>query len=841
MTQQPPKSVNKSVIGDSQGLYQYYLLSGAHGPAGAAPHYIAEDGSKQDVPAGSFGNFAGLDDDKLDAIRKMGMSAVWLSPVYAADPTKPGYTYNATDYYNVNTLYGSLDDLKSLVNRAHAKGLGVVLDEVFNHTANVHPWFQASRDPNHLNHTQYKDYYVWQDPILVGAEEKKQNPAVFAKAFGTDEELRAAVLADIAQGGDGKSALPRITIPLRNSKGKILHKKNLDGTEQEAIASVDVVPTMDWWARDAQGLMSRVVTTDGESVAPDHSNIPKDRSGNQVWIALPMKDEQGRVIYPPNNFVNIAGERAWDYDAGRKQMYCHLFDDSMPDLNIGNKAVNDELLKVGNFWKHECGVDGFRMDAARQVGTNPLMVASGLADGQEQTTKLLEKFPEVERMSKLDRQLFLAGMTSNPPNTLRELFKDQHWESPSPSQELLDAIHSRYPATKKMSEEDMLMYVGTIDVPVRHATETGNLFSGGFRLFLHPRDIGQPTGQEFWSAFSDEMKRNRPDFAILHEFGDDPRLAQLYKEAGAGDYFYLSSLDSSHGIDTQGKPSMQRLKRDVKDTLDAMPGGVGVNWTPDNHDTSRFMTRMGFDPACPPAGRDAQECIAGQKLLLQFISHLPGNVTLYNGTELGLGTPQGKEIKAQDGRDPFDYFTRFTSGNLEARNHDFARGAYPWSPKDFDANNLLQGQGRFFKTADSWQGRDWETQNQDPNSVLHAFKKAMRERQQNPILSQTGEMKFLKYDFGNADLNNNVLIYARSNAEGLTQLFVDNFTNKPITLDLDKLLGQHAGVDALMAMRTKALLSTSMMAEPYKITVGAYQEEDIGRPLTRESTRVASR
>ncbi len=830
---------------DSRGLYQYFLLTQAYAPDSNTPHYHAKDGAggtaQVALPKGAFGNFAGLTNERLDAIKKMGMSAIWLSPVYNADPTMPGFTYNATDYRSVNPIYGTADDLKALTQRAHVKGLKVVLDEVFNHTANAHPWFQASRDSHHPEHEKYKDFYVWQEPIRVGKEEAAANPAL-SKVFVSDDQLREAILEDIAKGGDGKSCLPKVEVPLRDSTGSVMHKKNPEtGKDIQQIATVTLSPAMDWWSRSKDGLMDRVVTTDGLPVAIDRSNIPRKADGTQVWVALPIKDENGKILYPPNNYLNCDGDRAWDYDSQRGQMYLHLFHDTMPDLNIGNRQVNSALTEVGKYWRDEFGADGFRMDAARMAGTHPLLLASGLENDGAQAKILQEAFPETVGMSKLDRQLFVAGMTSNPPNTLRELFKDRQWENPFPTEEMVNEIHRRYPGTRSMSNEDMLMYVGTLDLPLRSAAQTGNLFAEGFREWLHPRDIAQDTGLEFWKQFTAEMKTGHPNFSILHEFGDDPRMAKIYKDAGAGDYFYLSSFDNTYGLGADGKPSMQMLRRDISNTLASMPDGSGVNWTPDNHDTTRFMTRMGFDPACNPSGRSEEECLAGQKLLMKFISHLPGNVTMYNGTELGLGSPFGREIIAQEGRDPLHYFSSATANNPHAQTHDYSRAAYPWSPEDYNSDNLHGGQGRFFRTPDSWRGRDYQTQNSDLNSVLHVFKKAMQERTGSPILNKTGSMTFLNYDFGNAELNNNVLIYARSNAEGQTQIFVDNFTNKSIDLDMDKLFGQHDGVDKLITARSRALLSTSMMADPYKITVDAYQEQDIGRPLIRESGRVESR
>ncbi|KAK5993730.1 Alpha-amylase A type-1/2 [Cladobotryum mycophilum] len=77
------------------------------------------------------GTFRGLE-SKLDYIRGMGFDALWITPVVAN--SAGGYHgYWAQDLYAINNHYGSADDLKSLVNTAHGKGMYVMVDVVANH------------------------------------------------------------------------------------------------------------------------------------------------------------------------------------------------------------------------------------------------------------------------------------------------------------------------------------------------------------------------------------------------------------------------------------------------------------------------------------------------------------------------------------------------------------------------------------------------------------------------------------------------------------------------------------------------------------------------------------
>ena len=115
------------------------------------------------VRAFSDGNADGHGDlrgllDKLDYLQELGVTCLWLMPIYPSPLRDDGY--DIADFYNVAATFGNLDDLKSLVEAAHARGLRLIMDLVLNHTSDEHPWFKASRSDRN---SPYRDYYVWND------------------------------------------------------------------------------------------------------------------------------------------------------------------------------------------------------------------------------------------------------------------------------------------------------------------------------------------------------------------------------------------------------------------------------------------------------------------------------------------------------------------------------------------------------------------------------------------------------------------------------------------------------------------------------------------------------
>ncbi|HMN29451.1 MAG TPA: alpha-amylase family glycosyl hydrolase, partial [Caldilineaceae bacterium] len=90
------------------------------------------------------GNLPGVI-ERLDYIAELGVSAIWLSPVFR---TPSYHGYDTTDFYTVDPRFGTNEELRMLVQAAHARGLRVILDFVANHTSTAFaPFVAAQLDP----------------------------------------------------------------------------------------------------------------------------------------------------------------------------------------------------------------------------------------------------------------------------------------------------------------------------------------------------------------------------------------------------------------------------------------------------------------------------------------------------------------------------------------------------------------------------------------------------------------------------------------------------------------------------------------------------------------------
>ncbi len=102
--------------------------------------------------------------DHLDYIRDLGIDVIYLTPIFKSDSS---HKYDTIDYYQIDPSFGTAEDLRELVQKAHQYGMKVVLDAVFNHTG--------------------RDFFAFKD-ILENKEKSKYLDWYFIDKFPLDNE-----------------------------------------------------------------------------------------------------------------------------------------------------------------------------------------------------------------------------------------------------------------------------------------------------------------------------------------------------------------------------------------------------------------------------------------------------------------------------------------------------------------------------------------------------------------------------------------------------------------------------------------------------------------------------
>ena len=284
-----------------------------------------------------IGDFKGIQ-DKLDYINSLGVDAIWLSPIHPADSY---HGYDVTDYTTVNKAYGSESDFKNLVDAAHAKGIKVYLDFVLNHTGTGHSWFKNSKyDEKSLDRSKYwfsnRADNGWHLVAVTDARLK----------FVLDWNKKTVTVTETSS-VDSTEGNGGIWIWFGDGTCKQF-KKTGDNIYE---LSVDYVS--DW------GFLIRTSTQtwdNGTKYGADSSNGPCI-----YGQSYPLINDKDKV-----SDIKVAGKKAW--------YYYGAFGEYMPDLNYGenssevsNNATFKAVVKAGNDWIKNFGIDGFRLDAVKHI------------------------------------------------------------------------------------------------------------------------------------------------------------------------------------------------------------------------------------------------------------------------------------------------------------------------------------------------------------------------------------------------------------------------------------------------------------------------------------------
>lgn len=112
--------------------------------------------SFRDTNGDGFGDIPGVI-EKLDYLQELGVDYLWLTPFFSSPQRDNGY--DVADYRKINPQFGTMEDLEELIRQSGERGMGIMLDMVFNHTSTQHEWFQRAL----AGDEQYQKYYIFKE------------------------------------------------------------------------------------------------------------------------------------------------------------------------------------------------------------------------------------------------------------------------------------------------------------------------------------------------------------------------------------------------------------------------------------------------------------------------------------------------------------------------------------------------------------------------------------------------------------------------------------------------------------------------------------------------------
>lgn len=117
--------------------------------------------SFKDSNGDGIGDLQGIISE-LDYIESLNIDAIWLNPIYSSPNDDNGY--DISDYRNIMTEFGTMEDFDRLLEDVHKRGIRLILDLVVNHTSDEHPWFIEARSSR--DNPFYEFYHWW--PVEKG-------------------------------------------------------------------------------------------------------------------------------------------------------------------------------------------------------------------------------------------------------------------------------------------------------------------------------------------------------------------------------------------------------------------------------------------------------------------------------------------------------------------------------------------------------------------------------------------------------------------------------------------------------------------------------------------------
>ena len=329
---------------------------------------------------GIINRFDYLNDGDPNSGVSLGIEGIWLSPIF----TSPSYhKYDVTDYYEIDPKFGTMDDLKELIELCHQRGVKLILDLVINHTSTSNVWFQkfVTAHKNGNFGSEYYNFYTY--------AESPQTGRTFSKISGSDHYYECNFSTAMPELNFDNPVVRQTMVDV----AKFYLDMGIDGFRFDAAKYIyygETTPNTDFW--DWYMAQLRAIKPDVYSVAEvwdsDGITIPYFSSTNcfnftmaqsngLIAQAVQAGDVNTFTAYVQNYISSIQALRA---DANMVTFIAnHDTDRAAGFLPVSNGrakvAANISLLMPGStfiYYGEEIGMRGSRgganTDANRRLG-----------------------------------------------------------------------------------------------------------------------------------------------------------------------------------------------------------------------------------------------------------------------------------------------------------------------------------------------------------------------------------------------------------------------------------------------------------------------------------------
>ena len=264
--------------------------------------------------------------EKLDDLKKLGVGAIWLTPVYRSPMKDNGY--DVADYYDIDPSFGTMTDMEELILQAKKREIGIVMDLVLNHTSDQNAWFQKSKQSED---NPKSDWYIWRDAKADGSAPANWRSIFGGSAWTWCEERKQYYLHTFA------SCQPDLNWKnpeVRKEASRIAEywiDKGVDGFRIDAITYIRKPDIFEDGPVDGEdGLSSIHPLTANQPGILDY--LKEFRSG------IPEKGNDGREVFMVAEANGVSAEELPQW-TGKNGVFDMLLEFSHVDLQFQNGEI----------------------------------------------------------------------------------------------------------------------------------------------------------------------------------------------------------------------------------------------------------------------------------------------------------------------------------------------------------------------------------------------------------------------------------------------------------------------------------------------------------------------
>ncbi len=274
---------------------------------------------------------------KLNYLKNLGITMIWICPIFKSPMDDNGY--DISDYFDIAEEFGTMSDLRELIDKAKEKNIKIILDLVINHTSDEHPWFkEALKNPE----SKYHDYYIFKKSNIIPNNWRSVfGTSVWEKVDGRDEYYFHAF-------GKKQPDLNWENPDLRNELYKVVNKWLDFGIAGFRIDAITFIK---------KDLTFKSIEADGVDGMAKCTKVSRNQKGIDVFLR-----ELKENTFSKYNCVTVAEAPGVEYDElsdfiGENGYFSMIFDFKYADLDVKSgsewfnrvnwtiKELNEKIMK----------------------------------------------------------------------------------------------------------------------------------------------------------------------------------------------------------------------------------------------------------------------------------------------------------------------------------------------------------------------------------------------------------------------------------------------------------------------------------------------------------------